>query len=94
LDADQTRHHGARPGLVDGHFHGVGIVFGASVGLILRFELCRRLIGRVTDEDLVMIKGRRIKPNSRSCRRNWPSTNATAWRPRANAKVKELLCQP
>jgi TRAP-type C4-dicarboxylate transport system permease small subunit len=43
-------------GLSMGIFYGVGIVFGASVGLILIVDLLRIVTGRVKDRDLVMVR--------------------------------------
>jgi TRAP-type transport system small permease protein len=43
-------------GLSVGLFYGVGIVFSISVGLILIYELYRVLSGRITEEELVIVK--------------------------------------
>jgi TRAP-type transport system small permease protein len=43
-------------GLSTGLFYGVGIVFGVSSGLILLHELYRVAAGKVSDEELVMVK--------------------------------------
>jgi TRAP-type transport system small permease protein len=43
-------------GLSTGWFYGVGIVFGISSGLILLADLYRAVTGRMSDEELVMVK--------------------------------------
>lgn len=43
-------------GLSMGWFYGVGIVFGVSTGLILLHDLYRVLSGRLSEDELVMIK--------------------------------------
>jgi TRAP-type C4-dicarboxylate transport system permease small subunit len=43
-------------GLSTGWFYGVGIVFGVSSGLILLADLYRAVTGKLSDEELVMVK--------------------------------------
>jgi TRAP-type C4-dicarboxylate transport system permease small subunit len=43
-------------GLSTGWFYGVGIVFGISSGLILLADLYRAVTGKLSDEELVMVK--------------------------------------
>jgi TRAP-type C4-dicarboxylate transport system permease small subunit len=43
-------------GISMGMFYGVGVVFSISVGLILLHDLYRLATGRISDEDLVMVK--------------------------------------
>lgn len=43
-------------GLSTGWFYGVGIVFGVSTGLILLVELYKAVTGKLSDEELVMVK--------------------------------------
>jgi len=43
-------------GLSVGIFYGVGIIFSVSAGLILLYDLYRVLAGKVSDEELVMVK--------------------------------------
>jgi len=43
-------------GLSTGWFYGVGIVFGISTGLILIADLYRTVSGKLSDEELVMVK--------------------------------------
>ena len=43
-------------GISMGLFYGVGIVFSISVGVILLHDLYRVLTGRMSDEELVMVK--------------------------------------
>ena len=43
-------------GLSTGWFYGVGIVFGVSTGLILLADLYRAVTGKLSDEELVMVK--------------------------------------
>jgi TRAP-type transport system small permease protein len=43
-------------GLSTGLFYGVGIVFSLSVGAILIYELTRVLSGRITEQELVIVK--------------------------------------
>ena len=43
-------------GLSTGWFYGVGIVFGVSTGLILMADLYRTVSGKLSDEELVMVK--------------------------------------
>jgi TRAP-type transport system small permease protein len=43
-------------GLSTGLFYGVGIVFGVSAAAILAHQLYRVLAGKVSDEELVMVK--------------------------------------
>lgn len=43
-------------GLSTGWFYGVGIVFGVSSGLILLADLYRTVTGKLSDEELVMVK--------------------------------------
>lgn len=43
-------------GLSTGWFYGVGIVFGVSTGLILIADLYRTVSGKLSDEELVMVK--------------------------------------
>jgi TRAP-type C4-dicarboxylate transport system permease small subunit len=43
-------------GLSTGWFYGVGVVFGISTGLILLADLYRTVTGRLSDEELVMVK--------------------------------------
>ena len=39
-----------------GMFYGVGIVFSVSVGVILIHDLYRRVTGKMSEEELVMVK--------------------------------------
>ena len=39
-----------------GMFYGVGVIFSISVGIILLHDLYRLATGRISDEDLVMVK--------------------------------------
>jgi len=43
-------------GLSMGLMYGVGIVFSVSVGIILLYDLYRVLTGRISDEELVMVR--------------------------------------
>lgn len=43
-------------GLSTGWFYGVGIVFGVSTGLILLVQLYKAVTGRLSDEELIMVK--------------------------------------
>ncbi|WP_262270891.1 TRAP transporter small permease [Microvirga yunnanensis] len=43
-------------GLSTGWFYGVGVVFGISTGLILLVDLYRTATGKLSDEELVMVK--------------------------------------
>ena len=43
-------------GLSTAWFYGVGIVFGVSTGLILLADLYRTVTGKLSDEELVMVK--------------------------------------
>jgi TRAP-type C4-dicarboxylate transport system permease small subunit len=43
-------------GLSMGWFYGVGLVFSVSAGLIVLYDLYRVLSGKVSDEELVMVK--------------------------------------
>ena len=43
-------------GLSTGLFYGVGLVFGISTGLILLNELYRAVTGKLSEEELVMVK--------------------------------------
>ena len=43
-------------GISMGVLYGVGIVFGISVGLILLYDLYRVLTGKMSEEELVMVK--------------------------------------
>src|SRR3712207_308852 len=43
-------------GLSTGLFYGVGLVFGVSTGLILLNELYRAVTGKLSEEELVMVK--------------------------------------
>jgi TRAP-type C4-dicarboxylate transport system permease small subunit len=43
-------------GLSTGWFYGVGIIFGISTGLILLFDLYKAVTGKLSDEELVMVK--------------------------------------
>ena len=43
-------------GLSTGWFYGVGIVFGVSTGLILLADLYRVVTGKISDDELVMVK--------------------------------------
>ncbi len=43
-------------GLSTGWFYGVGIVFGVSTGLILLVQLYKAVTGRLSDDELVMVK--------------------------------------
>jgi TRAP-type transport system small permease protein len=39
-----------------GIFYGVGLIFSVSAGAILLYDLYRVVTGKVSDEDLVMVK--------------------------------------
>jgi TRAP-type transport system small permease protein len=43
-------------GISMGMFYGVGVIFSISVGIILLHDLYRLATGRISDEDLVMVK--------------------------------------
>jgi TRAP-type C4-dicarboxylate transport system permease small subunit len=43
-------------GLSTGWFYGVGVVYGVSTGLILLADLYRTVTGKLSDEELVMVK--------------------------------------
>ncbi|RDI59559.1 TRAP transporter small permease [Microvirga subterranea] len=43
-------------GLSTGWFYGVGIVFGVSTGLILLVQLYKTVTGKLSDEELIMVK--------------------------------------
>ena len=43
-------------GLSTGWFYGVGLVFGVSAGLILLHDLYRTVTGKLSEEELVMVK--------------------------------------
>ena len=43
-------------GLSTGWFYGAGVVFAASTGLILLYELYRTVTGKLSEADLIMVK--------------------------------------
>ena len=43
-------------GISMGMFYGVGVIFSISVGMILLYDLYRLATGRMSDEELVMVK--------------------------------------
>jgi TRAP-type C4-dicarboxylate transport system permease small subunit len=43
-------------GLSSGWFYGVGVIFGISSGLVLLADLYRAVTGKLSDEELVMVK--------------------------------------
>lgn len=43
-------------GISMGVFYGVGLIFSVSVGLILLYDLYRIIAGKISDEELVMVK--------------------------------------
>ena len=68
-------------GLSMGFFYGVGILFSVSAGAIIVHDLYRLLSGKVTDEDLVMVKESEEAGELQALRARLAETERTAEAP-------------
>ena len=65
-------------GISMGMFYGVGIIFSVSVGIILLHDLYRVATGRISDEELVMVKESEEQEEFEELQKNLAAQDAAA----------------